>query len=139
MAGLTGEQIRDAARKAKQPQKLITVPGLGDVWVRGMSGRERDKFEEGLRIKSGKRAGQSDLKNFRARRAVQLIVNEDGSRALNDGDADLLGNLSDTVLDQILYEVNELSGVGEEAAEELGNDSASQTASDGSVSSSPTN
>lgn len=139
MAGLTGEQIREKARNVTQPQKLITVPGLGDIWVRGMSGRERDKFEEGLRIKTGKRAGQSDLKNFRARRAVQLIVNEDGTRALNDGDADLLGNLPDGQLDQILYEVNELSGVGDEAVTELGNGSASQAATGDSASSSLSN
>jgi hypothetical protein len=129
MAALTGEQIREAARNATMPRKLITVPGLGDVWVRGMSGKERDKHEESMRIKFGRKAGQSDLRNFRAKRATQLIVDEEGHRILNDGDADLLGNLTDAVLDQILGEVAELSGQGEEANADLGNASANPAAS----------
>lgn len=135
---LTRDQILEAARHAKIDREALTVPELGgEICVRGMSGKERDKFEEGLRIRKGKRAGQSDLRNFRAQLAVRVIVNEQGERLLNDGDADLFGTLPAGVLDRIIAKCTELSGKADEEIDDLGNGSASPAASDGSASSSP--
>lgn len=130
MAVLTGDQIREAVRNTKIERELLTVPELGgEIYVRGMSGKERDKFEEGLRIRTGRKAGQSDLRNFRATLAVKVIVNENGERVLNDGDADLFGKLPAGVLDRIIAKCTDLSGKAAEEVEELGNDSASPAAS----------
>lgn len=124
MACLTGEQIREAARTAKIDRAPMNVPELGgEIWVRGQSGKERDQFEESRRFKKGPKAGQSDLRNFRAVLATKVIVNEAGERLLNDNDADVLGRLGVVVLDRILAKSNELSGIAEEAVEDLGNDS----------------
>lgn len=136
MAVLTGEQIREAARNAKIERELLNVPELGgEIYVRGMSGKERDAFEEGLRIRTGRKAGQSDLRNFRAQLAVKVVVDEDGKRVLNDGDADLFGKLPAGVLDRIIAKCTDLSGKAAEEVEELGNDSASPAASGASPSS----
>jgi hypothetical protein len=133
---LTGEQIRQAARESRIERELLVVPELGGaVYVRGMSGKERDKFEEGLRIKKGKHAGQSDLRNFRAQLAVKVIVDEHGERILNDGDVDIIGKLPAGVLDRILAKCNELSGKAEEEIEDLGNASATVAGADSSSSS----
>jgi hypothetical protein len=130
---LTGEQIREAARNAKIDREPLVVPEFGgEIYVRGMSGKERDKFEEGLRIRRGKRTGQSDLRNFRAQLAVRVIVDEQGERLLNDGDADLFGKVPAGVLDRIIAKSTELSGLAEEEIDELGNASASPAASDAS-------
>lgn len=129
---LTGEQIRDAARNAKIEREPLIVPELGGrIWVRGMSGKERDKFEEGLRIRKGKKAGQSDLRNYRAQHASRVIVSEAGERLLNDSEVDieLLGRLPAGVLDRIIAKCTELSGKAEEEIEDLGNVSASPAAS----------
>lgn len=139
MAVLTREQILEAARAAKIERALLTVPELGgDIYVRGMSGKERDKFEEGLRIRNGKKTGQSDLRNFRAQLAVRVIVNEAGERLLNDSveDVDVIGRLPAGVLDRIIAKCQELSGKAEEEIEYLGNGSASPAASDASPTSS---
>ena len=130
---LTGEQIREAARNAKIEREALVVPELGGlIYVRGMSGKERDKFEEGLRVKKGKRVGQSDLRNFRALLAVRVIVDEKGERLLNDGDAELIGAMPAGVLDRIIAKCTELSGKAEEEIDDLGNGSASPGASGGS-------
>lgn len=140
MADLTGEQIREAARTATIDRAPLVVPELGGtIYVRGMAGKERDRFEEGLRIRKGKRTGQSDLRNFRAVMAVKVIVDHDGERLLNDGDADLIGRLPAGVLDRILAKCHELSGLAEDDVDDLGNDSASQAVSAASASSSRTN
>lgn len=133
---LTGEQIRQAAREARIERELLVVPELGGaVYVRGMSGKERDKFEEGLRIKKGKHAGQSDLRNFRAQLAVRVIVDDQGERLLNDGDVEIIGRLPAGVLDRILAKCNELSGKAEEEIDDLGNAFATAAGADSSSSS----
>lgn len=139
MAVLTGDQIREAARNATIDREKMNVPELGgEIFVRGMSGKERDKFEEGLRIRKGNRSGQSDLRNFRANLAVRVIVDEQGQRLLNDGDAELFGRMPAGVLDRILAKCHELSGKAEEEIDDLGNGSASAAASADSASSSRT-
>lgn len=134
---LTRDQILEAARNAKIERASLIVPELGgEIFVRGMSGIERDKFEEGLRIRKGKRAGQSDLRNFRAQLAVRVIVKDDGSRLLLDADADVFGQLPAGVLDRIIAKCTELSGMAAEEVDDLGNGSASPAASGDSSSSS---
>lgn len=127
MACLTGDQIREAARNAKIERAPLTVPELGGmIYVRGMSGRERDAFEEGLRIRKGKKSGQSDLRNFRAALATKVIVDENGARLLNDNDADLIGRLPAGVLDRIIATCTDLSGKAAEEIEDLGNASVNE-------------
>ena len=123
---LSRDQILQAARNAKIQLDKLHVPELGgDIYVRGMSGKERDEFEEGLRIRKGKRTGQSDLRNFRARLAVKVIVTEDGQRILQDDDAAIFGQMPAGVLDRIISRCTELSGMADEEAEDLGNGSGS--------------
>lgn len=132
MAGLTREQILDGAKKAKIGQLPLVVPELGGtIFVRGMSGKERDKFEEGLRIRKGSRAGQSDLLQFRAKLACKVIVSEDGVRLLNDGpdDITILGDLPAGVLDRIIAKCTDQSGLAQEEVADMGNDFASQETS----------
>ena len=137
---LTRDQLLEAARTARIERDCLYVPELGGaIWVRGMSGIERDKFEEGLRIRRGRRAGQSDLRNFRAQLAVRVIVNEHGERLLNDQDADIFGKLPAGVLDRIIARCTELSGKAAQDVEEMGNDFASQEVSGDSSSTSRSN
>jgi hypothetical protein len=137
---LTRDQLLEAARTARIERDKLYVPELGgEIWVRGMSGIERDKFEEGLRIRRGRRAGQSDLRNFRAQLAVRVIVDEHGTRLLNDLDADIFGKVPAGVLDRIIARCTELSGKAAEDVDDMGNDSASQEVSDVSSSTSRSN
>lgn len=137
---LTRDQLLDAAKKAQIERDRLFVPELGgDIWVRGMSGIERDKFEEGLRIRRGRRAGQSDLRNFRAQLAVRVIVDESGNRILNDLDADIFGKVPAGVLDRIIARCTELSGKAAEDIDDMGNGSENQDRSGDSFLNSPSN
>lgn len=137
MATITREQILDAARHAKIDRDKLVVPELGgEIYVRGMSGKERDEFEEGLRIRRGRRTGQMDLRNFRAKLAARVIVNEAGERLLNDEDSLIFGKLQSGVLDRIIARCTELSGTSDEDIDELGPGSVNGGASGDSSSSS---
>ena len=138
MAILTGEQIRQAARDTKIERAKMTVPEIGgDIYVRGMSGIERQRITESHRIRKGGRAGQLNLPLLLIAIAARVIVDEDGNRLLNDGDVEVLGRLPSGVIDRIISKTNELSGMTDEESDELGNDSASQEVSAASSSSSP--
>jgi len=131
--GLSREQMLEAARNARIQRDRLDVPELGgELWVRGMSGAERDEFEEGLRIRRGRKAGQTDLRNFRAKYAVKVIVDASGQRVLTDQDAAIFGALPAGVLDRIVGRSTELSGLSDEEVEHLGNASGSPGVGDGS-------
>lgn len=128
---LTRDQILVAARDAKIERATLTIPALGgDIYVRGMSGTERDEFEEGLKIRKGRRAGQTDQRNFRGKLAVKVVVDEQGERLLRDEDAAIFGKLPSGVLDQIISRCMELSGMTDDAADDLGNGSGSEGSGD---------
>ena len=132
--------IASATTKGTLPRKKIAVATLGgDVWIRGMSGKERDRLEEGMRVKKGARRGEIDMRNFRAVRASRCLIREDGERLMTDMDADILGNLPEGVLDFINTEITSLSGMDDGEVDDLKNDSASLAVSDGSASSSLSN
>lgn len=131
---LTGEQIREAARNAKIEREPMVVPELGGrIWVRGMSGKERDKFDQYMRQRTLP-SGKLDMREFRPRFASRVIVDKAGQRVLNDsdGDIELLGRLPVGILDRIIAKSNDLSGTTKEEADDLGNASASPAASDAS-------
>ena len=122
------EQLLAAAKAATIERRALTIPALGNepVYVRGMSGKERDEFENDLRFRKGRRTGQADLRNFRARLAVKVITDEQGKRLLQDEDAAVFGELPAGVLDQIIAACTELSGMSDEEVEQMGNGSASE-------------
>jgi len=120
-----------AKATANFPREKVDLPELGltDVWIRSSSGRERDEFEESLRIKKGRNKGDTDLSNFRAKLAVRCIEDEDKVRILTDDDALILGEMPVGPLNKIMAVINRVSGTTEEEADKLGNDSASGAAS----------
>ncbi len=136
MAKVSRDMFMRAAAKAATslPRERIDLPELaleGDVYARAMTGHERDSFEESMRIKKGRNKGESDLSNFRAQMAVRCLVDEDGTRILQDDDAVMLGELPVSVLNRIMAVVNRLSATTPEEVEALGNDSASVVATGG--------
>ena len=122
---LTREQFREAARNVKIKREPLYVEELGgDIYVRGMSGKEKDKLEEKWRIKKGRKAGQLDLSNYRAARVCRVVVDEQGNPLLNDQDIDWVGDLPSGVHDRIINKCEELSGSDAEEADDLKKDSA---------------
>ena len=105
------EELLTRARE-KRPLLPITVWGK-DLFIRRMSGRERDAYESSLVQVKGK-SRSVNLVNLRARLAVLCLVDEEGKRVFTDGDADELG-LGDCVeLDKIYTAAREHNGLDKE-------------------------
>jgi hypothetical protein len=121
---------RDAILKADDIEvRELEVPEWGgSVYVRGMTGRERDQFEAGI-VKQKGRNTEINMKNARAKLVVLCTVDENGKRIFGDADIALLADKSAKALDRIFSVAQELSGISREDMEELTKNS-EETSSD---------
>lgn len=126
--------LKDALRKAAQagapslPREVVQTPelaeyGITSITLQGMTGRERDAWEAALIVGKGRHRRVSTT-NIRARLVAASAVEEDGSRAMEDADAEWLGELRVDVLTRLFTVAQKLSGVSDEDVDELGKSSA---------------
>lgn len=139
MASLTKDALLAAAAGRNLPRERVDCPELGAgeyVWVRGMTGRERDEFERSnYKLRRGKLEIDMDkIGNARARLAVRCLVDDNGTRLFENDDADALGGLRADTLSRIYEAAQRLSNVTDEDLNELKKSSES-AAGDGSSSS----
>lgn len=125
---------RDKILKADDIEvRELEVPEWGgSVYVRGMTGRERDQFEAGI-VKQKGRNTEINMKNARAKLVALCTVDEGGKRIFSDDDIPLLANKSAKALDRIFAMAMELSGISKDDMEELTKNS-DETDGDGSFS-----
>ena len=72
------------------PRETILVPEWGgDVYVRTMSGTDRDAFESSLIARDGAKDGR--MENVRARLVALTLCDATGSRLFEDGEIVALG------------------------------------------------
>lgn len=134
MAFLDKAALLKAASPANLPREQVDVPELGGfVIVQGMTGAQRDAWEKSLVVGRGQRR-DVNTENIRARLAVKCLINEDGSRIFDDGDAKALGDLRADVLQRIFTVAQKLSGVSDGDIDELKKSSETAAGTD-----SPTN
>lgn len=99
--------------------EILTVPEWNcDVWIRTMTGKERDALEAESVSRRGKNA-QANMDNFRARLAVRCVADQEGVRVFTDEDADALGEKSGTALGRIYDAAARLNGYTSKDVEEL--------------------
>lgn len=112
---------------SKEELKIVKVD-LGKyeyVYVRQMTGRERDKFEQSLIKRThdnkGKVTGyEQALDDFRAKLAVNSVCNEQGNLLLQSGDYPQLSQMMSAArLEKIVNESQKLNAITEEDKEEL--------------------
>lgn len=86
----------------------VPVPEWGgDIYVRGMSGAERDAFEQSLMV-----GDKFTPDNVRARLAARCICDEKGERLFSDADIVVLGAKNAAALDRVYDVAQRLSGIG---------------------------
>lgn len=101
------------------PTRDVPVPEWGGtVRMRGLTGSERDAYEASVRQFKGDRMVVK-LENVRARLVAMCLVDEEGQRLFTDQQAKELGRKSGKILDRLFDEAAKLSGLSEEAVEEL--------------------
>jgi len=96
----------------------------GFVYVRQMTGRERDRFEQSLVKEKKSRDGSIDyersLEDFRAKLAVHTLCDENGVNLLLPEDYPVLSqNMSAAKLELIVNKAQELNRISEQDKENL--------------------
>lgn len=111
---LTRDQILTADDLQRQE---VDVPEWGgSVYVRAMTGLERDRFETSLT--NGQDKGVN-LQNIRARLVSLCAIDEEGARLFSDDDAKVLGQKSAKALDRVFDVAQRLNGLRDQDVEEL--------------------
>lgn len=106
------------------PRETVPVPELGgEVCVRGLTGAERDQFEQEMLATRGKKTSMN-LANIRARLVTLAAVDEAGARLFTPADVEALGLVRADVLDRLFAVAQRLSGLRDNDVEELGKASA---------------
>jgi len=120
-----GMLTRDALLKKEELKKEKVDLGNGDfVFVRQMTGRERDQFEQSLIEEATGEKGEVEAKrsmeDFRAKVAVYTICDEDGKNILKPEDIPILSqHMSAARLELIVNKAQELNRISEEDKENL--------------------
>tara|TARA_R110000824_G_scaffold354555_1_gene541664 strand:+ start:2298 stop:2645 length:348 start_codon:yes stop_codon:yes gene_type:complete len=98
------------------PKEVVNIPEWGgDVFVRTLTGTERDAFEQSMVQKKNK----PNLNNVRARFAVLTVCDEKGERLFSDNDSEALGKKSASALDRVFAVSQRLNGFSDSDSEEL--------------------
>lgn len=88
------------------------------VYVRTISGTERDAFEAASLVKKGK-TRETNLQNLRARMVVLCSCNEDGTPVFHPNEVDRVGALNARALDRVFTVAQRLNGWSEGDVEEM--------------------
>lgn len=116
MGVLKREEILKADDLARE---LVSVPEWGgDVYVRGMNGAERDKFEASIVETKGK-SQVVNMANIRAKLASLTVCDESGQRLFSQEDVQALSQKSAAGLQRVFLVAQRLSGIGEQDVKEL--------------------
>ncbi len=127
---LTREQILGAQDITKE---LVAVPEWGgDVYVKVLSGVERDLFESSIRDDN---TGKTIRGAFRGAAAAASICDEDGNRLFTAQDMGALGMKSATALDRVIKVAMRISKIGEDEIEQTEKNSVSGQSDDSGLNS----
>jgi hypothetical protein len=117
---LTAEQILNA--DDRQLKKVHVADWGGDVYLRTISGAERDAFEA-----ETFRQGNPNYKNLRARYLALTLTDENGKQIFSKDQVSKLGEKSAPVLDRLFTISAKMNAMSEEDVSELlGNSEAVQ-------------
>lgn len=113
---LTKEQILAANDSVVEE---VEIPEWsGSVKVRGMTGKDRDAFEASLMEKKGKSTEQN-FANLRAKLVSRTVVDDEGNLIFSEADIPAIGEKSAKAIDRIFKVAQRLSGIGQDAVDEL--------------------
>lgn len=97
----------------------VDVPEWGGtVRVKGLTGSERDAFEESCISGKGKQASFK-MTNIRAKLVAKTVIDEEGNTIFKEADVEALGKKNGSALDRVFTVAQRLSGITKEDIEEL--------------------
>ena len=111
MAVLNRDQILNA--KDIKVEKVHVPEWGGDVYLRVISGADRDEYESFV-LQSKDRG---TVKNFRAMLLAKAICDENGNPIFTNKDIEALGKKNSVVLDRLWQKAMKLNGLTDEEVE----------------------
>lgn len=103
--------------------EAVAVPEWGGtVFVRSLSGTERDSFEAAILQRNGSDTSVN-YRNMRARLAVLALCDRDGNRLFTDGDMAAVGSKSAAALQRVFDAASRLNGLSKDDVDELAKNS----------------
>jgi hypothetical protein len=110
--------------------KEVDVPEWGgSVYVKGMTGTERDKFESSIIEMRGSQQ-RVNMIDVRAKLACYTICDESGKRLFTDNEVKELAKKSASALQRVFDVAQKLSGIGADDVDSLLKNSESAQAED---------
>jgi len=105
-------------------KESVNIPQWGgEVWVKGLTGAERDAFELSImELREGKKP-KMILENMRAKLCAMTVCDENGTRIFRDEDIPALGKKAAKALSIIFDKAQELSGLSDDDVEKLSKNS----------------
>jgi hypothetical protein len=103
-------------------EKVHVPEWKGDVFLRVLTGTDRDRFEESY--------ADQKMKAFRIRFLLLALCDEDGERLFSDEEADILGRKSSVVINRLFEAGWKLNAFTQEAVDALGEGSPSDQKDD---------
>jgi hypothetical protein len=101
------------------PKELVAVPEWGgEVYVRCLTGSERDDWESSVMEMQGSKA-KPNLQNLRAKLVARTVCDEEGNRMFGDSDVVALGAKSAAALDRLYTVAARLSKISKSDEDEL--------------------
>jgi len=119
---------REAILQAEDlDRELVSVPEWGgEVYVRALTGDERDEFEASMIEmrpgKGGRTEAVPKLQQIRANLVARTVCGADGERMFTSANVTELGAKSAAALDRLYEVASRLSGLREEDIKELAQD-----------------
>ena len=116
-----GELSRDDFFAARTlPRDVVEIPGRGTVTMQGLTGRQRDDYENSCVVtKNGKRS--FNVIDARAKLVALSAIDPDtGKRKFSNADIPQLSAMPAKELDRLFSVAQKLSGISDEDITELG-------------------
>jgi hypothetical protein len=111
---LSREQI--LAAKDQEVKKISVPEWGGEVYIRPMSSRDRDKYEAEI---IAMRSSGKIYENLRARLAVRSVCDSDGNLIFKDEDVELVGSKGAAALNRIFSAASKLNDFSSQDIKEL--------------------
>lgn len=114
----------DLLKKEDLKIERVEMGGGDYTFVRQMTGRERDRFEQSLLVEKKEKSGaitfERSLEDFRAKLAVQTVCDEQGTNVFESNDYETLSqNMSAARLELIVNAAQRLNRISEADKENL--------------------
>ena len=119
----------DIFRASDVHTEIVDVPEWGGaIKVRGMTGRERDRYEQSMLVPDKKGTLKPNMTDARARLVAVCAVDDDGNPIFSPDDVLMLSTKSAAALDRVSSVASVLSGISDRDLETLlGNSDSDQS------------